>query len=60
MLFKYFKDRNTDLSVAVNPNNVTMVTEIVKGGSRIYFSDPNYRVDVNENLMEVATRLSEK
>ena len=60
MLFKYFRDKHTELSVAVNPQNVTMVTEISQGGSRIYFSDPNYRLDVYENILEVASRLSEK
>jgi hypothetical protein len=59
MLFKYFTDRSMNSSVAVNPANVSHVTEFQHGGCRIYFIDGK-TIDVTDGYMDVAVRLSEK
>lgn len=58
MLFKYFTDKDSNISVAVNPNNVLCVKE-VDYGTTICFLDNSYIV-VNENYLETVTRLSEQ
>lgn len=58
MLFKYFTDKELNISVAVNPNNVLYVKEIGVG-TTICFVDGSYIV-VNELYLETVTRLSEQ
>jgi hypothetical protein len=61
MLFKYFVDKTSQASVAINPANIVMISEHSNGGTRIFFLDSNNRyIDVSETIQEVATRLSEK
>lgn len=58
MLFKYFTEKETNISVAVNPNNVLCVKE-VKYGTLILFTDAVF-ITVNEPYLETVTRLSEQ
>lgn len=58
MLFKYFTDKDSKISVAINPNNVMCVKEIGYG-TTICFLDGSYVV-VTEGYLETVTRLSEQ
>jgi L-fucose mutarotase/ribose pyranase (RbsD/FucU family) len=58
MLFKYFTDKDTNQSIAINPQNVLCVREMGYG-TKIIFIDSSY-VSVVESQMETATRLSEQ
>ena len=58
MMFKYFTDKDTNQSVAINPQNVLCVKEIGHG-TKIIFNDSSY-VTVVESQMEAVTRLSEQ
>jgi hypothetical protein len=59
MLFKYFSEKNTNSSIAINPRNVKYLREISDGGCIISFVDGK-EVRVADPYMETATRLSEK
>ena len=59
MLFKYFFEKNTNSSIAINPQNVKFLRELSEGGCIISFVDGK-EVRVAEPYMESATRLSEK
>lgn len=58
MLFKYFTDKDSNNSIAVNPNNVLYVKELGIG-TTISFVDGSY-VLVKELYLETVTRLSEQ
>jgi hypothetical protein len=58
MLFKYFTDKDSKISIAVNPNNVLCVKEVAYG-TTICFVDSSY-ITVTEAYLETVTRLSEK
>lgn len=58
MLFKYFTEKETNISVAINPNNVLCVKE-VGYGTLILFTDAVF-ITVNEPYLETVTRLSEQ
>lgn len=58
MLFKFFTEKETNISVAVNPNNVLSVKEIGIG-TTIYFNNSS-QIVIKENYLETVTRLSEQ
>lgn len=57
MKFKYFTNKDSNQSVAVNPDNVKYVKESPIG-TTLVFDDGEYIV-VTDGYMDVATRLSE-
>jgi hypothetical protein len=59
MLFKYFTEKNTNFSIAVNPQNVKYIRELGDGGCMISFNDGK-EIKITEKLIDTATRLSEK
>ena len=59
MLFKYFFEKNTNSSIAINPQNVKFLRELPDGGCIISFVDGK-EVWVTDPYLETTTRLSEK
>lgn len=57
MKFKYFTDKDTGKSVAVNPDNVKCVKELGYGTTICFFGGEY--ITVKEEYMESVTRLSE-
>jgi hypothetical protein len=57
MKFKYFTNKDTSQSVAVNPDNVKYVKESPIG-TTLVFDDGEY-ILVTDEYMQVVTRLSE-
>jgi hypothetical protein len=57
MKFKYFIDKDSGKSVAVNPDNVKYVKDSTYGPTLVFF-DAEYIV-LTDDYMEVVTRLSE-
>jgi len=57
MRFKYFIDKEREMSIAINPDEVYLV-EDSPIGTRIIFTNTSY-VLVTENYMMAVTRLSE-
>jgi hypothetical protein len=57
MLFKYFKDKDLNASVSINPNRVKYVRETTFG-TKIVFDDGSY-ILVEEDFLSTTTRLSE-
>lgn len=58
MLFKYFTEKETNNSIAINPNNVSFVKETTNGAI-INFNNGNF-VFVADDYMGTVTRLSEQ
>jgi hypothetical protein len=56
-MLKHFTDKDSRISVAVNPNNVMNVKE-VGYGTTICFVDSSYIV-VTESFLETVARLNE-
>ena len=57
MKFKYFTNKDSGQSLAVNPDTVKYVKETPIGATLVFY-DGEFIV-LNDNYMEVATRLSE-
>lgn len=57
MLFKYFKDKDSNTNISVNPNRVKYVRE-TEYGTKIIFDDGSY-ILVDEEFLSVSTRMSE-
>jgi uncharacterized protein YlzI (FlbEa/FlbD family) len=57
MKFKYFTNKDTGHSLAVNPDTVKYVKDVPVGTTLVFY-DGEYIV-VTDGYMEVATRLSE-
>jgi hypothetical protein len=57
MRFKYFIDKEKNVSIAINPDEVYLVEDSPLG-TRILFTNNSYVV-VTENYMMAVTRLSE-
>ena len=57
MRFKYFIDKERQMSVAINPDKVYLVEDSPLG-TRILFTNNSY-ILVTENYMMAVTRLSE-
>lgn len=57
-MLKYFVDKDTNQSVAVNPNAVKFVRDSPMG-SKIVLSDGSYII-VTDSYLEVVARLNEK
>lgn len=58
MLMKYFTEKNTNISVAVNPNNVLYVKE-TKYATELFFIDSSY-IAVTDSYLDTVCRLSEQ
>ena len=57
-MLKIFADKDNNVSVAVNSENVRLVREF-QGGTKIIFVDSSY-LNVNETYLETISRLNEK
>ena len=57
-MLKYFVDKDTQQSVAVNPEAVRIVREMANG-PKIVFNDGSY-VIVTDSYLETVSRLNEK
>ena len=57
-MLKIFVEKDTNVSIAVNPENVKFVREF-QGGAKIIFGDSSY-VNVSESYLETISRLNEK
>lgn len=55
-MLKYFIDKDSQISIAINPNNVMCVKE-VGYGTTIIFVDSSYVV-VTDSYLETVARLS--
>jgi len=58
MLFKYFTDKDTNKSIAVNPNTVYSIKETGYGTTICFVND--VYITVTESYLETTTRLSEQ
>ena len=58
MLFKYFTDKESKVSVAINPNNVKYVIDSPMG-AKITFVD-GIVITVTDPYLDVVARLSEQ
>jgi len=56
-MFKYFEDKDSNISVAVNPNLIVCVKE-TNYGTTIIFNDSSYIV-VKQTYLETVARLNE-
>jgi hypothetical protein len=56
MLFKYFTDKDSKKSIAVNPNNVKYVIDSGYGPIIVFVG--GVTVTVSENYLEVVAQLS--
>lgn len=57
-MLKFFVDKDTQQSVAINPNTVRIVREMAIG-PKIVFNDGSYVV-VTDSYLETVSRLNEK
>lgn len=58
MMLKFFVDKDTQQSVAVNPESVKVVREVPMG-PKIIFNDGSYII-VTDSYLETVSRLNEK
>lgn len=57
-MLKYFTDKDTDKSIAINPEAVKFIIEHA-GGTKVVFNDSGY-IHVTDSYLETVARLSER